>query len=316
MIDPRGLATFAAGAAAGAGIACWLNREKVQQHVQFTKVESVVVYGGSAVSVDEKFFEAAVQVGKGVAKRGWRQINGGGSFGMMGASTDGGLSEGGTVDAVILDKFIDGVHKGLRKVHVVPSMPSRKMGLYLEGDAFIALPGGLGTIEEIMEVLSWRQLGFHDKPVVFVNTNGFYTHLAKFIDDTINKGFASSKVRTCFHVSSSIEDCLEFIATYQPVHIDKSAIHQGNMQHTEAASAFAHGLPTLIDDNPTPVFVPGQRVIAVKPIRLQRTGEVTPGLHGTVTKYPGELENCVEVDFDDGPLADVPVVSVVPETSE
>eukprot|EP01064_Diplonema_japonicum_P032670 TRINITY_DN6198_c0_g1_i1.p1 TRINITY_DN6198_c0_g1~~TRINITY_DN6198_c0_g1_i1.p1 ORF type:complete len:322 (+),score=56.82 TRINITY_DN6198_c0_g1_i1:59-1024(+) len=301
-------AGFAAGTAVG-GACMWrmAQREKIQAHKPFKNIETVAIYGGSSATVDPQFLEIAVKIGKGVAERGWDQLNGGGSVGMMGAATDGGVSADGTVNCVILDKFLPFAHKALNKVTVAYNMSDRKKGLYENSDAFISLPGGLGTIEEIMEVLSWRQLGFHERPVVLINTNGFYNHLAEFLEHCIKSGFVSTKVRSCFLVTEDVEECLDFIQNYKPEFIDKTEIHQGVMRQTETDAARAAGLPTLSAPTPTPLpgLVIGARVVLVKPLRLQRTGTLAEGSVGIVTAVPGEGGSIAEVDFDDGPLTDV-----------
>ena len=145
-------------------------------------------------------------------------------MGLMGAATDGGLDENGVVDMVILDRFLSFRHQGVREVHVAHAMPERKRGLYERGNAFFSLPGGLGTLEEAMEVLSWRQLGFHDKPSVFINTNGFYNHLDAMLTDLMEGGFLSKELRHAYLVTADIKEACDFVAAYSPTHVDKQKI--------------------------------------------------------------------------------------------
>eukprot|EP00756_Hemistasia_phaeocysticola_P052932 Hpha_TRINITY_DN28265_c0_g1::TRINITY_DN28265_c0_g1_i1::g.116857::m.116857/K06966/K06966; uncharacterized protein len=156
----------------------------------------------------------------------------------MGAASDGALRGGGTVDAVILDKFLDdNCHPGLRHVRTANNMPQRKMGLYESGDAYVAVPGGLGTMEEILEILSWRQLGFHERPVIFLNTNGYWTTLVEFLNQSIDRGFVSVPVRSSFYVANTPEEVVAFLKEYKPTRIDKSAIYKGDIGSDWSAAA-------------------------------------------------------------------------------
>lgn len=149
----------------------------------------------------------------------------------MGAATRGGLEAGGIVDAVILDKFVDtNLSTGFRKLKVTKSMPDRKAGLSEEADAFIALPGGLGTLDEIAEVMCMRQLSFHERPIALVNTNGFYDHLKKFIQSSIEAKFVAEAVSQAVFFADTPKDAIHFIkACTKPVLIDKDALHSGEM---------------------------------------------------------------------------------------
>jgi uncharacterized protein (TIGR00730 family) len=137
----------------------------------------VTVFGSSSSAVHQSFKDEARALGKAIADAGYVQCNGGGRHGLMGAATDGALENGGAVDMVILRMFCGpNMHPGpFRETAVEDSMAARKGGLFERADAFIALPGGLGTLEELSEVASWRQLELHDKPIILVNTNSFYT---------------------------------------------------------------------------------------------------------------------------------------------
>ncbi|KAJ9446475.1 putative cytokinin riboside 5prime-monophosphate phosphoribohydrolase LOGL1 [Diplonema papillatum] len=281
--------------------------EHPQEFQPFKPVERVVVYGSSAALLDPSYGSVALQLGDVIAKRGWLQVNGGGAVGLMGAATDGGLRAGGVVDCVILDKFADYRHPGLRNVDVRVTMPSRKKGLYDAGDAYIALPGGLGTLEEVLEVLSWRQLGFHDKPVVFINTNGFYTRVEDMFSSMIAQGFVSDRIRSSYLFTTSPYEAIRFIDQYTPQHIDKAAIHKGDIR-TDWEAAAAAGLNALPVTAPVRyTFRRGMRVQLTQSLGLQKSRRtLNVGHPGTVAKVPGEMPGTVaEVDFDDGPLVDV-----------
>jgi uncharacterized protein (TIGR00730 family) len=136
----------------------------------------VTVYASSSATVDQSYKDEAYALGKAIAEAGFVQCNGGGRYGLMGAVTDGALASSGVVDAVILRMFVGAnMHPGPhREVVISETMSERKLGLTMRGDAFFALPGGLGTLEELAEIASWRQLELHYKPLVLINTNGFY----------------------------------------------------------------------------------------------------------------------------------------------
>jgi len=142
----------------------------------------VTCYASSSANAPEHYQQAAFELGVAIAKRGWSQRNGGGRFGLMGKLTEGALSVGGRVDAVILDIFrVHNCHPELPSVRTVTNMAERKRGLYLDSDAFVALPGGLGTLEELAEVLSWRQLGFHNKPIVLFDVDGYWEPIVEWM---------------------------------------------------------------------------------------------------------------------------------------
>lgn len=134
----------------------------------------VTVYASSSSAVDSTFKAEARALGAALAEADYALCVGGGKYGLMGAVTDGCLASGGVVDCVILRMFVGAnMHPGpFRNTDVFDTMPQRKDGLYQQADAFIALPGGLGTLEELSEVMSWRQLELHRKPIVLLNTNG------------------------------------------------------------------------------------------------------------------------------------------------
>eukprot|EP01062_Namystynia_karyoxenos_P036817 TRINITY_DN26807_c0_g1_i1.p2 TRINITY_DN26807_c0_g1~~TRINITY_DN26807_c0_g1_i1.p2 ORF type:complete len:274 (+),score=85.91 TRINITY_DN26807_c0_g1_i1:76-897(+) len=253
----RGAARGAAALGAGAGAAAVFSRATpaaaaaeprgpgtstidgvAQGFGRFNGIKTVVVYAASSAQIDASYKQAAGELGAALAKQGWRVVNGGGITGLMGATTTGAAQAGGIVDCVILDKFVGtNQHPGLRHVRTAVNMPQRKMGLYEEGDAYVALPGGLGTMEEFLEILSWRQLGFHERPLVFVNTNGFYTKLVEFIDEAIAKGFVSAKVREAFCVAERPQDAVEFLRNYKPYIIDKGDIYRGDMAKSDWEAA-------------------------------------------------------------------------------
>lgn len=154
---------------------------------------SLCVYCGSRPGVDPAFADAAHALGRHLARAGARLVYGGGRVGLMGIVADAALAEGGTVIGVIPQTLMDREvgHRGLTELHVVQTMHERKRLMAEQADAFLALPGGIGTFEELFEVWTWRQLGYHDKPVGLLNVGGYYDKLASFLAHTVEQGFLS-----------------------------------------------------------------------------------------------------------------------------
>ncbi|HEY5658488.1 MAG TPA: TIGR00730 family Rossman fold protein [Myxococcota bacterium] len=157
----------------------------------------IAVFCGSSQRVAERYRAAAWRVGVELARGGHVLVYGGGRTGLMGAVADGALEEGGTVHGVILDTFVahDVHHTGIDLLHQVDDMRKRKQGLDERADAFIALPGGLGTLEELAEILSFRKLGLHGRRLVLLNVDGFYDPLVQQIDRFVSDGFDRGDVR-------------------------------------------------------------------------------------------------------------------------
>lgn len=143
---------------------------------------AVTVYAGSRRLARAEHVVLAAELGTAIAKRGWVLVYGGANIGLMGACADAALFAGGRVEGVILDSFSRVAHQGLHALDVVGDMRSRKAGLARRGDAFVALPGGFGTLEEVSEILVERQLRFHAKPLVLVNADGFWNPLLALFD--------------------------------------------------------------------------------------------------------------------------------------
>lgn len=187
-------------------------------------IKNVTVYASSSDRVHEEFKKAGFQLGVAIAEQGWTQVNGGGRTGLMRAAIDGGLSVDGPVKVVILTHFADKgyLHPEVSDVIYEDTMPGRKKGLFDIGDAYICLPGGLGTFEELMEVLSWRQLGFHDKPLAIYNVRGFYDPMHRMIEDAIEKGFVAPGFSSAYLVSDSLPEIMSWLASYEaaPFSID------------------------------------------------------------------------------------------------
>ena len=155
---------------------------------------SVAVYCGSRFGDLPAYTQVARELGGLIAQGGGSVVYGGGRVGLMGVVADAALAAGGTVIGVIPQALMDLEvgHSGLSELHVVQTMHERKQLMAERADAFIALPGGIGTLEEIYEVWSWQQLGYHDKPVALLNVAGYYDALLEFMRVSFERGFVSS----------------------------------------------------------------------------------------------------------------------------
>jgi uncharacterized protein (TIGR00730 family) len=160
-------------------------------------IRRVCVYGGSSSGTDAVHAVAARGLGAFLAGRGLGIVYGGGRVGLMGAMADGALAAGGEVIGVIPEKLqaLELAHLGLTKLHVVDGMHSRKMLMAQLADAFIAMPGGFGTLEEVFEATTWTQLNYHKKPVGLLNVGGYYDALIGFLDETVREGFVHPRHR-------------------------------------------------------------------------------------------------------------------------
>jgi len=166
-------------------------------------VKSVCVYCGSSLGTDPAFLEATQQLATQLAQRGLRVVYGGASVGLMGALADTALAAGGEVVGVIPQVLVDRevAHPGLTELHTVVSMHERKARMAELSDAFVALPSGIGTREELVEVYTWSYLGIHDKPLGLVNTNGYYDGLTAFLDQSVTSGFLRKETRASLVVA-------------------------------------------------------------------------------------------------------------------
>jgi uncharacterized protein (TIGR00730 family) len=166
---------------------------------------ALCVYCGSREGVLPAYAEAARAVGAEIGRRGWRLVYGGGRAGLMGTVADAALAAGAQVIGVIPRSLMEREvgHGGLTELHVVETMHERKQMMAERSDAFLALPGGIGTFEELFEVWTWRQLGYHDKPVGLLNTAGYYDKLLAFVADMAEAGFVMPAQRSLLQVDPS-----------------------------------------------------------------------------------------------------------------
>ena len=159
-----------------------------------TPTLSICVYCGSRHGRQHAYTAAARALGAAIGSRGWQLVYGGGKVGLMGEVADATLGAGGRVVGVIPESLqkLEVGHTGLNELHVVPTMHVRKQMMAERADLFIALPGGIGTLEELYEVWTWRQLGYHDQPIGLLNTAGYYDALLGFMNHTVAEGFLSA----------------------------------------------------------------------------------------------------------------------------
>jgi uncharacterized protein (TIGR00730 family) len=179
-------------------------------------VTTVTVYAGSAPEAPEALLAVARALGAGIAARGWVLVYGGARIGLMGALADAALTAGGRVEGVILDTFARVAHAGLHDLATVTDMRSRKAGLARRGDAFVALPGGYGTLEELSEILVERQIGLHTKPLVLVNHEGFWEPLLALIERQVASGLVPPEHRALLTVVPDAAAAIAAIAAHTP----------------------------------------------------------------------------------------------------
>jgi len=157
-------------------------------------IRSVCVYWGSSPGRSEKYVQAGQLLGRSIAQAGLRLIYGGGTKGIMGAVADGAIRAGGKVTGIIPRFLItkeatESALDRLDQLIVTQNMHERKHKMFEESDAFVALPGGIGTVEEIVEIMTWAQLGHHRKPIVFANVDGFWNPMLDLLDHMREEGF-------------------------------------------------------------------------------------------------------------------------------
>lgn len=177
-------------------------------------IRNVTVYCASSRRLSPDYRDSAIAMGRAIARRGWGLVYGGDSAGLMGAVADGANDAGGRVIGVLPQRLYDQGIKNDRNHEIVVArdMRHRKEILESRGDALIALPGGLGTLEEFFEVVVGRQLGFHSKPIVLVNISGYYDPLLAMVEHGIEHHFIKPECRELFYVAESVEDAVEFLA--------------------------------------------------------------------------------------------------------
>jgi hypothetical protein len=171
---------------------------------------SLCVYCGSRHGVSAAYRRAAEAIGAEIGRRGWQLVYGGGNVGLMGVVADAVLVAGGRAVGVIPRTLVEREvgHRGLHEQHVVETMHQRKQMMAERADAFVALPGGIGTLDELYEIWTWRQLGFHDQPIGLLNVDGYFDTLLTFMRRAVTDGFLSSAQHAVLRVGADPVDLL------------------------------------------------------------------------------------------------------------
>lgn len=183
-------------------------------------MKSMCVYCGSSDAVSTDYLAAAYHMGQALAGRGLRLVFGGGKTGLMGAAAEGALAAGGEVIGVIIPSMNTPAlaHIRLTRMDVVPDMHARKARMHELADAYIALPGGFGTFDELFETITWAQTGAHEKPVGLLNTKNYYRPLLAALDHAVAEGFIFPEHRHALACESEPEALLNAMATYEHPH--------------------------------------------------------------------------------------------------
>ena len=178
-------------------------------------MKSLCIYCGSRSGKDPAFAEAAIAIGKEAAQRGCRVVYGGGKLGLMGATAGAARDANGAVFGVIPDFLVEleGILEGVDH-KVVDTMHERKMLMFEESDAILTLPGGIGTLEELIEVLSWARLSLHKKPIVVLNLNNFWAPLKQLFEHIVGEGFADKDLLNDVCFVDSVEEIFPTIEAH------------------------------------------------------------------------------------------------------
>lgn len=191
-------------------------------------MKSVAVFCASGIGNKPDYKDEAYKTGKFLARHQLEVIYGGSHIGLMGALAQGALDHGGVVRGV-LPEFMtqhELAHQNLTELIMVDSMQERKLKMHELSDAVIALPGGFGTFEELFEMLTWAQLGLHQKPIGILNVKGYYNHLKKLLDHMTNEGLLKSKNAEMLLFSDTIKDLHQIMQDYKPPKSDLSISEQ------------------------------------------------------------------------------------------
>ncbi len=176
---------------------------------------SLCVYCGSRAGDNAAYEAAARAVGTAIGRRGWRLVYGGGRAGLMGRVADAALAAGAPVLGVIPRSLMEREvgHRGLTELHVVETMHERKLMMAQHSDAFIALPGGIGTFEELFEVWTWRHLAYHDRPIGLLDAEGYWAPMLQFLRHSVAEGFMGDDQMAMLHSDDQVERLLDTLAT-------------------------------------------------------------------------------------------------------
>ena len=178
-------------------------------------VKRLCVFCGASSQVDPAYREAATQLGGILAENGIELVFGGGRVGLMGLTADATLKGGGKAIGIIPTHLhnVEIGHSGLTELHVVETLHERKALMFSRADAFAILPGGLGTLDETFEIITWKQLGLHDKPIVIVDVEGYWAPLLHMIERVVATGFAPERARKLFETIGTVQELLPLLAS-------------------------------------------------------------------------------------------------------
>ncbi|MEQ9308462.1 MAG: TIGR00730 family Rossman fold protein [Balneolaceae bacterium] len=176
-------------------------------------MKNVCVYCGSRKPLDKTISDLAIQFGERIALNKWTIVYGGGKVGMMGLIADAALSKQGEVIGVIPThlKKLEVEHTGITKLHETQDMHTRKALMESLSDIFVVFPGGFGTLDEFFEILTWRQLGIHNKPIIIVNINGYFDALESFTEKALSENFVREKSLDLYKIAYSLDECFEML---------------------------------------------------------------------------------------------------------
>lgn len=189
-----------------------------------TPMRSVCVFCGGNPGARPSYQAAAARLGAALAERGLALVYGGASAGLMGAVADAVLAKGGAAYGVLPDFMIkrEVAHRGLTALELVGSMTERKARMGERADAFVALPGGFGTLDELFEVLTWSQLGLHHKPIALLDVDGYWTSLVAFLDHAAREGLLRPEHRAMLFVETDVPTLLDRLASYRLPEVPKA----------------------------------------------------------------------------------------------
>ena len=174
---------------------------------------TLCVFCGASNAIDETYLTLGAELGRRMAQHDIRLVYGGGDCGVMGAVANAVLQQSGKVTGVFPEslKDIENEHQSLTEIIIVETMHQRKEIMYQRSKAFVVLPGGFGTMDEMFEILTWKQLRLHEKPIIIVNHNGYWDHLIALMDNIISQRFAGEDVRSFYQVVSSVDELFEVL---------------------------------------------------------------------------------------------------------
>jgi uncharacterized protein (TIGR00730 family) len=186
-------------------------------------MRSICVYCGSNAGSKPVYTERAIALGTRIAKEGLALVYGGGNVGLMGVVADAVLEAGGEVIGVIPEQLVNWevAHKGVTRLEVVANMHERKARMFDLADGFVALPGGFGTLDEMFEMLTWRQLGIGDKPCAFLDVDGFYAPLLAMMDRMVEERFLHPEQRRDLWYGDDIDALVAWMRAYEPAQASK-----------------------------------------------------------------------------------------------